>query len=104
MENPEFEKSFDTYSTDQVEARYLLSPSFMERLLELDRKFPGRITVSFLNSSVIIAIPDSKNHFETSIWQSQLRNDSVRREFFTLATLFHIVHDLNLNLRIWSKE
>lgn len=104
LENPEFEKSFDTYSTDQVEARYLLSPSFMERLLELDRKFPGKITVSFLNSSVIIAIPDSKNHFETSIWQSQLRNDSVRREFFTLATLFHIVHDLNLNLRIWTKE
>lgn len=104
LENPEFEKSFDTYSTDQVEARYILSPSLMEKLLELDRKFPGRITVSFLNSCVIVAIPDSKDHFEASIWQSQLHNDAVRQEFITLIALLSIINDLNLNLRIWTKE
>ena len=104
LENPEFEKNFDTYSTDQVEARYILTPSLMEKLLDLDRKFPGKITVSFLNSSVIIAIPDSQNHFEASVWQSQLRNDSLYREFFTLLSLMNIVNDLNLNFRIWSKE
>lgn len=104
LENPAFEKSFDTYSTDQIEARYILSPSLMEKLLELDRKFPGRITVSFLNSTVIIAIPDSKNHFEASVWQSQLRSEGLREEFFTLMALLNIIHDLNLNLRIWTKE
>lgn len=104
LENPEFEKSFDTYSTDQVEARYLLTPGLMEKLLELDRKFPGKITLSFLNSQVLIAIPDSKDHFEASIWQSQLQNNSVREEFYTLTTLLSIINDLNLNLRIWSKE
>ena len=104
LENPEFEKSFDTFSTDQIEARYILTPSLMEKLLELDRKFPGRITVSFLNSMVIIAIPDSKNHFEASIWHSQLRNNSLREEFFTLIALLNIINDLNLNLRIWTKE
>lgn len=103
LENPEFEKSFDTYSTDQVEARYLLSPVMMERLLELDQKFPGKITVSFLNSRVIVAIPDAKDHFEASIWQSQLQNDSIREEFYTLTTLLSIINDLNLNVRIWSK-
>lgn len=104
LENPEFEKRFDTFSTDQVEARYLLTPGMMERLLELDRKFPGKITLSFVNSCVIVAIPDSKDHFETSIWQSQLNNDSIREEFYTLIALFGIVNDLNLNLRIWTKE
>lgn len=104
LENPDFEKIFDTYSTDQIEARYLLSPVLMEKLLELDRKFPGKITVSFLDSQVIIAIPDSKNHFETSIWQSQVQNDPIRQEFLTLATLLGIINDLNLNVRIWSKE
>lgn len=104
LENPEFEKRFDTYSTDQVEARYLLTPALMEKLIELDRKFPGQITLSFLDSKVIIAIPDSKNHFETSIWQSQLNNNSIFQEFHTLSALLGIVDDLNLNLRIWSKE
>ena len=104
LENPDFEKSFDVYSTDQVEARYLLTPGMMEKLLMLDRKFPGKITVSFYNSNIIIAIPDRTDHFETSIWRSQLHNNSLKQEYDTLSALTGIVNDLNLNLRIWSKE
>lgn len=104
LENPEFENSFDVYSNDQIEARYLLSPSMMERLLALDRKFPGKITVSFRNSNVIIAIPDTTNHFEASIWQSMLNDRILKREFNVICLLLGIVDDLNLNLRIWSKE
>lgn len=104
LENPEFENSFDVYSNDQVEARYLLTPSLMERLLLLDRKFPGKITLSFRNSNVIIAIPDSTNHFEASIWQSMLKSNTLQYEFNTLCLLTGIVNDLNLNLRIWTKE
>lgn len=104
LESPEFENSFDVYSNDQIEARYLLSPSMMERLLALDRKFPGKITVSFRNSNVIIAIPDTTNHFEASIWQSMLNDRILKREFNVICLLLGIVDDLNLNLRIWSKE
>lgn len=103
LENPNFEKRFDVFSTDQVEARYILTPNMMERLLELDSRFPGKITVSFRNSSVIVAIPDRTNHFETDIWECQLNTDKLKREFATLVSLFQIVHDLNLNLRIWTK-
>ena len=38
LENPEFEKIFTVYSTDQVEARYILSPSLMERLVKFRMK------------------------------------------------------------------
>ena len=104
LENPNFEKQFDVFSTDQVEARYILTPNLMERLLELDSRFPGKITVSFRDSSVIIAIPDQTNHFETNIWECQLNTDKLKREFGTLVNLFQIIHDLNLNLRIWTKD
>lgn len=104
LENPAFEKRFDVYSTDQVEARYLLTPSMMEKLVALDDKFPGKITLSFTGSKVIVAIPDAMDHFETSIWKHQVQNDDIRREFSTLAALLGIVDDLNLNLRIWSKQ
>jgi len=33
LENPEFESEFVVYSDDQVESRYILSPSLMERIL-----------------------------------------------------------------------
>ncbi len=103
LENPGFEKNFDTYSTDQVEARYILSPGMMEKILDLDRKFPGKIMLSFYKSQVIIAIPDSSNHFEASIWKSQLCQHHIQQEFTILCKLTDIIKDLNLNLRIWSK-
>lgn len=102
LENLEFEQRFDVYSTDQVEARYLLTPLFMEKLLALDNKFPGKITVGFRGSKVIVAIPDSKNHFEAGIWRS-VNPDMLRGEFEVLHSVIGIVADLNLNVRIWSK-
>ncbi len=35
LEDPRFDGVFTVYSTDQVEARYLLTPTFMERLADL---------------------------------------------------------------------
>ncbi|MFW5661120.1 MAG: DUF3137 domain-containing protein [Oceanicaulis sp.] len=40
--DPTFEKLFEVYGTDQVMARYLLTPSFMERLLELETLLSGK--------------------------------------------------------------
>ncbi|MEO1040574.1 MAG: DUF3137 domain-containing protein [Pseudomonadota bacterium] len=40
--DPHFEKAFEVYGTDQVMARYLLTPSFMERLLRLETRLDGK--------------------------------------------------------------
>jgi hypothetical protein len=40
--DPTFEKQFEVYGTDQVMARYLLTPSFMERLLDLEKLLKGK--------------------------------------------------------------
>jgi hypothetical protein len=40
--DPKFEKLFEVYGTDQVMARYLLTPTFMERLLDLERLLSGK--------------------------------------------------------------
>lgn len=104
MENPAFEKRFDVFSTDQIEARYLLTPSMMERILKLDNLFGKGITVSFRNSTILIAIPDSRNRFEASIWSSLKDTNILESDFFVLKSLLEIVDELNLNTRIWSKE
>ena len=104
LENPDFEKTFDVYSTDQVEARYLLSPSMMERLLKLEKELNKDITISFRNSNILIAIPESKNHFEASVWKSISDLSQLKDDFSTIHTLVSIIEDLNLNTRIWTKE
>ncbi|WP_297447825.1 DUF3137 domain-containing protein [uncultured Alistipes sp.] len=103
LENPQFEQLFDVYSNDAVEARYLLSPSTMERLVRLDTRFRRGITASFHRSCIVIAIPDSTNHFEAGLWRSVRRTDRLEREFDTIRMLKGIVEDLDLNTRIWSK-
>ena len=40
--DPSFEELFEVYGTDQVMARYLLTPSFMERLLKLEEALKGK--------------------------------------------------------------
>ena len=42
LEDVEFEKKYNVYSTDQVEARFLLTTAFMERLNNLENAFNKR--------------------------------------------------------------
>lgn len=104
LESPEFEKLFDVYSTDQVEARYILSPAMMERIIALDKQFNGGILISFYNSSVVIAVSNSRNHFESSLWRPVNHTKTLRDEYNTISALTSIIEVLDLNTRIWTKK
>ena len=104
LENPNFEAKFDVYASDPVEARYLLSPAMMEQLLKLNDAFSDALTVSFYESKILVALPDSTDHFEPSVFRTYLNREHIRKEFDTICRLIGIVDALNLNTRIWSKE
>jgi hypothetical protein len=58
------ERAFEVWSTDQVEARYLLHPVMMERLLELESKLHGkRLRCAFEGGDLLVAI-EGGNLFE----------------------------------------
>ncbi|MCR9171291.1 MAG: DUF3137 domain-containing protein [bacterium] len=103
LENPEFEKAFAVYGTDQVEARYILTPSLMERIMDF-RKKSGKIHLSFLHSKVYIAISVKNNLFEPPFFKSMLKFELIEEYFNYLILSVNIVEDLDLNTRIWSKE
>lgn len=53
----EFEKAFEAWSTDQVEARDLLDPVVLERFQALERLFEGnRLRAAFTEGKLLIAI------------------------------------------------
>jgi len=103
LENPEFEKEFVVYSNDQVEARYILSTTMVERILELKRKYNTSVYLSFINSKVFVALQHNKNLFEPEFKQSITNSDYIRTFYNELGACLSIVDDLNLNTRIWSK-
>jgi hypothetical protein len=62
--DPMFEKAFEVWGTDQVEARYLLHPVMMERLIELERVLRGkRLRCAFENGDLLVAV-EGGNLFE----------------------------------------
>ena len=51
------ERAFEVYATDQVEARYLIHPVFMERLLALETAFHGeRLRCAFIAGDLLVAV------------------------------------------------
>ncbi len=102
LESPDFEKAFAVYGDDQVEARYILTPSLMERIMALRARFGEGLALSFVGSKLLIAIPSSRNLFELD---SAVLNSptGLNQAFFDLSHFLGIVEDLNLETRIWSK-
>lgn len=104
LENPDFEKLFTVYGTDQVEARYILSPAMMERLVQFRQKAASRLHLSFIHSNVCIAISLSKALFEPNVFSSGIQRDYLQEYFNYMDLVTGIVDDLNLNTRIWGKQ
>jgi hypothetical protein len=64
LEDPKFEKAFEVWGSDQVEARYLLHPALMQRLLDLEAHLKGqRLRCAFEGGDLLVAI-EGGNRFE----------------------------------------
>lgn len=104
LENPDFDKTFVTYGSDQIEARYILTPAMMERVLKLNHETKYDITLSFIESRMYIAFPLDRNYFEAPVFKSLLNPTALNDDITTIKFMYDIVKELDLNTRIWGKE
>lgn len=108
LEDIAFNKEFKVYSTDEVEARYILTPALQERFTRLVKsiqksKAGHDIQVSFHGTRIMILIESDKDRFEAKIL-SKLTMKRVEEDFAILTAMSSIVEELNLNTRIWTKN
>ena len=104
LENVEFEKKFAVYSTDQLEARYILTPLLMERLLAVQTAERSPIRVLFENSNIIVAIPRSGNWLEPPFFGAFDKLETLQQTIQEIISMVKLVEDLDLNTRIWTKQ
>jgi hypothetical protein len=102
LEDPRFEDRFEVFSSDQVEARYLLTPAFMERLLSVADAFDkARLRACFRDDRLYLLIPYGQNLFEAaSLHKTVLETDSLRKVLRQIQELRGTVEDLKLNERL----
>lgn len=103
MDNIEFEKEFVVYGSNQIEARYILSPSLMHKLVHLKKRSGHPVYFSFIGEHIHIAIHYDKDLFEPAVFKSLLEYKVAMEYVETLHMAIGIVEELKLNQKIWSK-
>lgn len=102
LEDISFDKRFNVYTKDQIEARYLLTPTFMERLKSLETAFGTKgIKCSFFNNRIMFAIPTQKDLFELgSLFTSLKSNKAVEKFYNELNSIHEMIDHFKLNEKI----
>jgi hypothetical protein len=96
LEGLPFMRRWKVLTSDQVEARYILTPVFMEKMLEVKRFFKGNnIDFSFFNNKLLIAVHTRKDMFETtSLFTPALSYHKVREVIGQLHAIFSVIDTL----------
>lgn len=104
LEDPEFERHFKVFSTDQVEARYILSSSLMRRFLDLKALYGCTVSAAFMDGSLYLAVETGQNWFESPSLSTPLNFEALSTVIRQLQSSTAMVETLDLNTRIWTKS
>jgi len=102
LENPDFEKMFAVYSTDSVEARYILSTKLVERITTLKNTFYQDIYISFINNKMYVAIKSEDALFAPDIFTRVDDETFLEKQFNYLQSLLTIPEQFDLKTKIWN--
>ena len=101
LEDPVFEKFFEVYSTDQIEARYLLTTAFMNRLVKSAYKSKDmKIMCSFEHEKINLAFACSKDWFEIPVTKSVTDIRNYQSVLLELASILSVLDALELEKEI----
>jgi Protein of unknown function (DUF3137) len=99
LEDPVFEKAFEVYSTDQIEARFLLTPDFMERLVGLERAFKGKqVRCAFSGGEMYLACEGANLLEVGSMYRRMDDLGRVREMLVDFAAIFLLIDAMSQRL------
>jgi hypothetical protein len=75
LEDVAFEHTFEVYGSDQVEAREVLTPAFMQHLMDADAQRGWKLRCAFVGSDLLVAV-ETGNRFEIGSMFSSLVDET----------------------------
>jgi len=102
MDNAAFEQTFATYTSDQIQARYLLTPRFMEDFLRLRTKLQSPVSAAFLGKWIFVYVQRGRASFEIDLSRPLIGKGGVLGEIEeTVRAIIGITSTLRLNDRLF---
>lgn len=103
MDNPDFEQNFHVRASDPQLAHYLLSSSFMSRMIDLGSRYPEvPMILTMKDSTLMIGIARNKNPFQWPDHEDRWR-DSAETVAHVSEQVADILETLKINDDIWEK-
>lgn len=102
MDSPAFNKEFVVYSTQDIEPRYILSLSLMEKIIEYNKEMSYPTTLSFVDGTVYISNMCG-DILEPSVQKSLLDFTIAKSYALSLSFAISVVETLKLDQKLWSK-
>lgn len=98
LEDVEFSKEFYVSSTDQIEARYLLTAAFMQRYKNIQKAFgANNIECSFLHNRLLIAVSVNKDLFSLGDLNRPVTDTKQFTVFLNeIISIYEMIEELKL--------
>lgn len=98
LEDPEFQKEYFVDSNDQVEARFLLTPAFMERFKNISTAFgTSEAQCSFKEGKILIALSCQGDLFKLGDLDTPVTDTAAYMEFLTeIISIFKMIDHLKI--------
>ena len=97
-----FEKKYDVFTNDEMDARYILTTAFMERLNKLETSFKAsKMVCAFFDDSLFISLDTRKDMFDMgSLFKSVLNPEQYNIIFDEFYSILKIVDVLSLDKNV----
>ena len=92
---PEFSEHFTVYAEDKDEANLLLTKNFLQRILTLRKNHLGRVSISFVESCLYIAISMTDRLLEPQMLRKITRFENAKIYFNQVQYAATLLHKLN---------
>lgn len=104
LDDTEFNNEFRVFTDDKIEARYLLSPGFMQRLREVKQGFGSAVSLSaaFMDDKFYLFLNGTKDRFESSLFDSPPSLADAQAIKDENLRLLRVIDELNLSLDVYK--
>ena len=99
-----FDETFNVYTTDNLEAHYILTPNLMDRILKIQKTYDAPVYLSFKKGILLMGIDWKKDLFEIDMNTPIKSTKDLQFIAEQLINFETLIKELTLDRRIWGDK
>jgi hypothetical protein len=100
LEDMQFNKKFRIYTDDELEARMILTTSFMIRLVEYAKRFPWSAIIFTRDGKMYFHLP--RNLFEAQTWKTSSKYAMFESHYDDIANIMALIDEIRNNDKLFQ--